>query len=489
MDKQLKRLGLSLTLAFAVYTILSYLIFLRDDFLLERISVLMQTPSLLELGRQWANMLHVNSLPTPLYFITVMLMFIVYFRALHYLRREKSRKAAAKMIVKFAVVFMGATLLSFPALSTDVFDYIATNRVLFVHQANPWLEAPQNFPQDEFIYLGSWKFRASVYGPVQFLFSSFVHGVAGNSIIANIIGFKLTGLIFTGAAIWLMKKWLEQFASENLTYGLAVFAWNPLIHIEIIGNAHNDIIMAFFALLGFYWVSTTKSIQAAIGFAMAVLAKVATLLYIPIIAIWLLTRKRKRRATTFLVVFVLITVVGFATLGKGMMGFIKNLGVQFGLYLRSLPTIVRFFFLQTGITQAQASIAEKLITIPPVAAIFAVLLKRVGRTGVVHGMVAGMMIYLMLAAPMFQPWYLVWLLPFVALLKPQRLQAVALIFSWTSLLYYALLFTSFYFNPLHFAWQIAMFAFVVLPPLFIWIAPSRWYTRIDSIGLMGFSKH
>src|SRR3990170_3262714 len=71
MEKQLKRNGLMLAFLLVLYVIVSYLIFLRDDFLLERIAFLTNAPWLLEQGRELAKTLHVNSLPTQIYLLTM----------------------------------------------------------------------------------------------------------------------------------------------------------------------------------------------------------------------------------------------------------------------------------------------------------------------------------------------------------------------------------------------------------------------------------
>lgn len=481
MHSKLEKAGYSLWLLFTCYTVISYLIFLRNDFLLERISLLTKAPWILNLGRHWGKLLHVNSIPTPLYFITIIAMFVVYLRALHVLKeeRKKSQNSTKNIIIKFAILFLVTTLLSFPALSTDVFDYIATNRVLFVHQANPWLHPPQDFPQDEFIYLGSWKFRASVYGPVQFLTSSLVYLLAGSNIILNIIAFKVINVIFTVAVIILVKKLLEEKASSRLVFGLAVFAWNPLLHIEIIGNAHNDIIMTFFSVLGLYLVLKKRESWGAFALAAAVLAKIAAALFVPIIAFWLIGKGQKRKALKFLAIFITATLIGFASLGKGFLGLLINLGDQLGLYLRSLPTILRFLFLKVGLQNTKAMIAEKILTIPPFIAIFVILIRKIRRTSLIPSLVIAMLSYLIISSPMLQPWYLIWVLPFVSLLPPGRLQNGAIIFSFTSLIYYSILFISFYFSPLNFVWQIIMFTSIVVPPLLSWFTPKSWYTQIN----------
>ena len=127
----------------------------------------------------------------------------------------------------------------------------------------------------------------------QFLFSSLVHLIAGDNIIANIAVFKIINLLFTITTVFIVKNLLEETAPSRLVFGLAIFSWNPLLHIEIIGNAHNDIIMAFFASLGLYLVFKKRESWGAFALALAVLAKIAALLYVPLIAIWLASTNRK----------------------------------------------------------------------------------------------------------------------------------------------------------------------------------------------------
>ena len=479
MSTLVKRSAVILWLLCLAYTIESYLILLRDDFLLERISVLTKNPWILEAGRRWAVILHVNSLPTPLLFLTISAMFLVYFRLLKILSNtQKELTQTANLITKCCVVFMITLFFSFPALSTDVFDYISSNRVLFVHQANPWLVAPQEFPDDEFIYLGSWKYRASVYGPVQFLFSSLVHLMGRDNLIASLFGFKLTALVFTILAVWITKKWLKEQFPERQAYGIAVLAWNPLLLIEIVGNAHNDIIMAFFSLLGCYLFYKKRYNLSALSLACAVLTKMTALLILPLLGIWLIGKHRLKQSARMAVTFILVTLSGMISLGSGFSGLLHNLGIQLGLYLRSLPTILRFFFLNLGLSNRLALYGEKALTLPAFGILVIKSIQYLKHRGFISAIVVVMTGYLLLVSPMLQPWYLVWVLPFVALLKRGKLQLGALAFSMSSLLYYPVLFVSYYFSPLHFSWQIVMFLFMVIPPLIVWFTPKSWYTSV-----------
>lgn len=472
MQRQLNKIGKVLFLTFFCYSILSYLIFLRDDFLLERISYLLNKPDLHIYGRNLGKIFHVNSIPTLFYFLIIIIMFFLYAKALRILRDLKNNDQTRKVVIKFALIFTLISMLSFPALSTDVFDYISNNRVLFVHNANPWLHAPDEFPADDFIYLGSWKFRASVYGPVQFIFSSLVHLFAKQNIILNIIGFKVINAFFLIGLIFLIEKYLVKNGHKFTPYALAVFAWNPLIHIEIVGNAHNDVIMAFFTFLAFYWLKDNRILMGSFAISLAVLSKMASILFVPILFVWLLSRRNLKSALFFIFSFITTSLLGFASLGEGIIGLIKNLQIQSGLYLRSLPTILRFFFLKLGFQENKALIAEKALTLPAFTVFYLYFTRRISTSKLAKILITIMMAYLMIASPMLQPWYLLWFLPFISLLYPGRLQFVAIAFSFSSLLYYAFLFLSFYFSPLHFAWQITFFLIVVIPPVLIWIMPK-----------------
>ena len=482
LKNDLRKYGLLLWFLFVIYTIISFLLLLRDDFIMERLSLLTHAPWFLELGRKWAVTLHVNSFPTPLYVVTVVGMFLVYFRVLERLKNAETKmmSATTKMIMTFSLAFMLTLFFSFPALSTDVFDYISSNRVLFVHHANPWLEPPQNFPDDQFIYLGSWKFRASVYGPVQFLFSSLAHLIAQDHILTNIAVYKGMGMAFLLLTIFVVKTWLKDESPQRLAYGLAVIAWNPLLLIEIVGNAHNDIIMAFFSLLGCYLFYKKRYNLSALALACAVLAKMTALLILPLLGIWLIGKHRLKQSAQMAVTFILVTLSGMISLGSGFSGLMQNLGIQLGLYLRSLPTILRFFLLNLGLSNKLALYGEKALTLPAFGILVIKSIQYLKHIGFISAIVVVMTGYLMLVSPMLQPWYLVWVLPFVALLKRGKLQLGMLTFSMSSLLYYSVLFVSYYFSPLHFSWQIVMFLFMIIPPLIVWFTPQSWYTLVRS---------
>jgi hypothetical protein len=475
--KLVKINGLLLVLLMFFYSVTSYLIFLRDDFILERISVLSGNPEWLEEGRVIAKQLHVNSIPTFLFLLIIIGLFIIYFKQIKLLKRGVIVGYRKYLCLIFILMSM-FSIISFPALSTDVFDYIASNRVLFVHHQNPWIVAPLNIADDDYMYLGSWKFRASVYGPVQFLVSSIVHFLGQDNLILNVFVYKLINFFFILFCIFILDQHLKRKAPDSHALRLTVFALNPLLHLEILGNAHNDIVMAFFSVSSIVAMLNHRFMISVLSLSMSVLAKVASLLYLVPITIWFLGQGKIIKLGRYLAGFIIITVLGFLFLGSGLQGFFKNITVQSELYLHSLPTIIRFSLVKLSFSLEEANLIEKLITVPLFLILANRIIKKQNENNLISNLILLMMIYLIVLSPMLQPWYLIWFLPLVSLQKIGKLFWTCLIFSFSSLLHYFVLLDSYYFSPLAFSWQILMYLIMVIPPILYWFFPQSWYTRM-----------
>lgn len=91
-----------------------------------------------------------------------------------------------------------------------------------------------------------------------------------------------------------------------------------------------------------------------------------------------------------------------------------------------------------------------------------------------------MIAYLLVSISLLQPWYIVWFFPLVTFSTNGRLRAAATAFSLSGLASYIVLFASFHLNPLNFLWQIARFATLAFPPIFILLLPSKWYTQLKT---------
>src|SRR5690606_31321083 len=100
-------------------------------------------PAIESVGLKLAGLLKVNHTSTLLIVSSFVGLFWSFWKML-LLERDTPRKPKAAAPLKegismwFWITCVLIIFLSFPALSTDVFDYNNTNRVAFIHDADPW---------------------------------------------------------------------------------------------------------------------------------------------------------------------------------------------------------------------------------------------------------------------------------------------------------------------------------------------------------------
>lgn len=145
---------------------------------------------------------------------------------------------------------VGALLLfSYPLLSHDFFNYIFDAKIFTAYGKNPYHNIPADFPQDEWLRFMQWTHRTYPYGPTFLPITIIASFMGMGKFILNYLIFK--GL-FVGTyvgSVWILEKMNKKWA--------LFFASSPLILIEGVVNAHNDLLAVFFALAGIYLLSKT----------------------------------------------------------------------------------------------------------------------------------------------------------------------------------------------------------------------------------------
>ena len=182
-------------------------------------------------------------------------------------------------------------LLCLPALgfvglfSDDVYLYNLYGRTIAQYGANPLEHRPDAFVWDPHLHWVYWKDLPSSYGPLWLMLSGVVSALAADSITAVVLWYRAAGLaihVATAAVIWYV---LRQTAPREARAGTLFYAWNPLVIVEVVGNAHNDVLIA---LLGVLLVAATLQRawgHAAFFGACAVMVKPFALLLLPGLAL------------------------------------------------------------------------------------------------------------------------------------------------------------------------------------------------------------
>lgn len=148
------------------------------------------------------------------------------------------------------VILVGLGAVSYNALSHDVFNYIFNARMVVQYGADPHVRTALEFAsRDDWV-----RFMHNVHTPAPYWY-----GWTGLSLLPYLAGlgkfittwlsfkaFSAVGLgVLVGVQIWMVRS--LRFG-KHAWWGVLAFAFNPLVLVELVSNAHNDAWMMAMAL-------------------------------------------------------------------------------------------------------------------------------------------------------------------------------------------------------------------------------------------------
>jgi alpha-1,6-mannosyltransferase len=162
------------------------------------------------------------------------------------------RSALSRRTVLVFSVLFGLTLIwLYPVTATDLFQYVLRARVWVVHGANPMTVAPAAFPDDPLLpFAGEWKGIVSPYGPAWELLAAGIASLGFTGAVSGALAYKAVAcvayLVCLAVLDWGTRRGAEPGANVR---SLMLFAWNPLVLLQGVGNGHNDVVMLAWMLL------------------------------------------------------------------------------------------------------------------------------------------------------------------------------------------------------------------------------------------------
>lgn len=213
---------------------------------------------------------------TILYISLLSGFFVLYVWILHVV--GKTIRSLSTIITLLAVI-LPLLLLSYPAFSYDIFNYIATAKVAFQWNENPWIIMPVDIPNEPALAYTRAANKVALYGPSWIIITSLPYLFGKSSVFFSLISFKLlitACYIAMLALIWRRTKDI---------WRVSLFAFNPLILFESILGGHNDMFMMLFAVGSILLLDTSTSfrkLKAMIALLVSVLVKGATIILFPL---------------------------------------------------------------------------------------------------------------------------------------------------------------------------------------------------------------
>jgi hypothetical protein len=187
----------------------------------------------------------------------VILLFLAYISFLYF---AKKGKLSHKNLTILTIISAITLAFSYNAFSYDLFNYIFDAKIVTLYHLNPYLYKASDFMSDPMLNFMRWTHRIYPYGPSWLLLTVPLSFIGMNYFLPTFFLFKvLMAASFLGSS-YLIYKISAKLFPENKIFNVVFFAFNPLVLIETLISAHNDIPMIFFILLSIYLFIQKKKV-------------------------------------------------------------------------------------------------------------------------------------------------------------------------------------------------------------------------------------
>ena len=186
-------------------------------------------------------------LSTFFFIAIISALFLSYLSLLYLAMSQQLTTQNALVLAVFTALIL---LLSYPAFSHDIFNYIFDARILVHHHANPYTHTALQFPDDLWTRFMRWTHRTYPYGPGWLGLTAAIYPLGLGKFTLTLLIFKFLGLASYLLSVFSIHRLAHHFRLKHPQFHTLLFAANPLIIIETLVTAHIDAAMAALMLLG-----------------------------------------------------------------------------------------------------------------------------------------------------------------------------------------------------------------------------------------------
>lgn len=230
-------------------------------------------------------------LSTMLYVGILVLLFVYYFFFLFLAKKKKLQEKTFWFLVLGITLFLA---FSYNAFSHDIFNYIFDAKILSFYQDNPYARKALDYPTDPMLGFMRWTHRTYPYGPVWLALTAPLSYLGFQYLLLTQILFKLLMAGSFLGSVYYIGEILRKHKADYRILGMTFFAFNPLVLIESLVSAHNDIVMMFFALMALYFLVIRRLNFSLLFLVFSIGVKFATAFLLPLYLIqWVLVKKQK----------------------------------------------------------------------------------------------------------------------------------------------------------------------------------------------------
>ncbi|MEK7450754.1 MAG: hypothetical protein AAB662_02330 [Patescibacteria group bacterium] len=293
---------------------------------------------------------HIGYFQRPLsafiYVAIILLLYIFYF---FFLTKAYSHKISKRQIW-FLITSVSIILaFSYNAFSYDLFNYIFDAKIITYYHQSPYIHKALDYLGDPMLSFMHWTHRAYPYGPIWLLLTVPLSFLGFKIFLLTFFLFKFLMAISFIGTVFFIGKILKKISPQYELFGVVFFAFNPLVIIESLVSAHNDIVMMFLAMLSIYLFMSNKYARSLLLLVLSIGIKFATALIIPVLVFWYLFRKHSWEKIIFLIIAVMIAAIVAVSLRTNFQPWYLLYALPFAAlvarkYFILIPSVVITFF-------------------------------------------------------------------------------------------------------------------------------------------------
>ncbi|MBI2028361.1 MAG: hypothetical protein HYT07_02015 [Candidatus Levybacteria bacterium] len=284
--------------------------------------------------------------------LIILILFLFYILILWAVKKNKFTKRNAWFLIASTSIIL---TFSYNAFSYDLFNYIFDAKIITYYHQNPYFQKALDYPNDPMLSFMHWTHRTYPYGPVWLLLTAPL-SLGIQFFLPTFFLFKtLTSLSFLGTTFFIGKI-LNKVSPKDEILGTVFFALNPLVIVESLVSAHNDITMIFFALFALYLIIDRKYIRSFILLFISIGVKIATIFLLPIFVYILLKVNKKLSWQRILHLSILMMVIAIV-----LASYRTNFQPWYLLFV--LPFVAlspRYYFVIPGLVFSLVSLLQYL---------------------------------------------------------------------------------------------------------------------------------
>ncbi|HRN70183.1 MAG TPA: glycosyltransferase family 87 protein [Candidatus Woesebacteria bacterium] len=185
------------------------------------------------------------------------------------------------------VILLSAVLfLSYPAsFSHDIFNYMFDARIVTEYGQNPYFHKAMDYPSDPWIRFLHWTHRTYPYGPIWLLVTIPLSYIGVGKFLIIMLLFKLLVVVSYLVTSYFIYKILQKINADYALLGVAFFALNPLVILESLVSAHNDVLMMALSVVAVYLLVMKKRLYGLFLALLSVGVKFTTVYLLPFFVI------------------------------------------------------------------------------------------------------------------------------------------------------------------------------------------------------------